>query len=93
MTPHPYRVLAFAALLPGCGHVALGLPQRGLVFLFFILVGSWLSHHLMPVTSSFVGHNIGGIFIYGMSVIDAYRTARVRYEEWKLANGSGDLRP
>jgi hypothetical protein len=93
MSPNPRRILAFAALLPGSGHVALGLPQRGLVFLFFIVAGSWLSHHLMPETSSFVGRNIGGIFIYGMSVIDAYRTARIRYEEWKHANSSGDPRP
>jgi hypothetical protein len=39
----------------------------------------------MPPGSSFVGRFIGGIFIYGLSVIDAYKGARVRWEKWKFA--------
>jgi hypothetical protein len=72
------KVLISALLLPGSGHTWLGNPKRGLIFLFFMLVFGWLSHHLMPATSSFIGKNIGAIFIYGLSVLDAYRTARLR---------------
>ena len=36
--PNPYLVLAAAILLPGCGHLLLGLQQRALTFLFFILL-------------------------------------------------------
>jgi hypothetical protein len=37
----------------------------------------------MPAQFSFVGRYIGGIFIYGLSVIDAYKLARVRFEQWR----------
>lgn len=36
--PNPYIVLALAILLPGSGHVVAGMPQRALVFVFFILL-------------------------------------------------------
>ena len=79
-TKNPYVVLAAALALPGSGHVMLGLPQRGLVFLFFIIVLGMATNHVMPEGSSFIAGNIGGIFIYGLSVIDAYKIARVRFE-------------
>ncbi len=28
---------------------------------------------------------IGGIFVYGMSIIDAYKWSRVKWEVWKHA--------
>ena len=79
----PYVVLAAAILLPGSGHVLNGVPHRGLAFLFFILLLGWVSAHVMPAQFSFVGRYIGGIFIYGLSVIDAYKLARVRFEQWR----------
>ncbi|HEV7714063.1 MAG TPA: hypothetical protein VGO53_00600 [Steroidobacteraceae bacterium] len=82
---NPYLVLASAVVLPGTGQVLNGVPQRGLMFLFFIIVLAWVSVNLMPPGSSFVGRFIGGIFIYGLSVIDAYKGARVRWEKWKFA--------
>lgn len=82
---NPYAVLAAAILLPGSGHVLQGQPQRGLMFLFFIVVLAWVSRHLMPETASFLGRHIGGVFIYGLSVIDAYRSARIAWEKWKYA--------
>ncbi len=72
------KVLLAALLVPGSGHVWLGKASRGFMFLFFIVVFGWLSHKLMPATASIVGRNIGGIFVYGMSVIDAYRTAKLK---------------
>jgi hypothetical protein len=74
---NPRKVLA-ASLIPGAGHVMLGLPQRGLIFIFFMVVLAWISTKFMPETASFIGRHIGGVFIYGMSVLDAYRTAKVR---------------
>jgi hypothetical protein len=76
----PWRVLIAAALLPGSGHVVLGLPQRGLAFLFFMLIFSWVSLKLMPPEMSFFARHVGGIVIYGLSVLDAYRIARMRAE-------------
>ncbi len=72
------KILFSSILLPGSGHIWLGNPSRGLTFLFFIVVFGWLSHHFMPPTASFIGQNIGAIFVYGISVMDAYRTARLR---------------
>lgn len=82
----PYLVLATAILLPGAGHVLQGLARRGLMFLFFTLILGWVSLRLMPDTASFLGRHIGGIFIYGMSIIDAYRIARIRYETWRRSS-------
>jgi high-affinity Fe2+/Pb2+ permease len=72
------KILLSSLLLPGSGHVWLGKAQRGLMFLFFMVMFGWLSHKLMPETASIVGRNIGAVFVYGISVIDAYRTARLR---------------
>lgn len=82
---NPRLVLLAALLLPGSGHVWLGLAQRGLMFLFFTIMLGWVSAKLMPETASFIGRHIGGVFIYGVSVLDAYRTARLRSEMAKHA--------
>jgi hypothetical protein len=82
---NPYIVLAAALLLPGSGHVLQGQAPRGLMFLFFIIVLAWASSHVMPETASFLGRHIGGFFVYGLSVIDAYKSARVAWEKWKYA--------
>lgn len=85
---NPYAVLAAAIVLPGSGHVLNGVPQRGLVFLFFIILLGWVSANLMPAHASFLGRYIGGVFVYGLSVIDAYRIARVNWEKWKFARST-----
>ena len=81
---NPRRVLA-AALIPGCGHVLMGEAQRGLMFVFFTVVLGWISTKMMPDHATFIGRHIGGVFIYGMSVIDAYRRARLTWEAWHHA--------
>ena len=80
---NPYAVLALAIVLPGSGQVLNGTPQRGLTFLFFIIMLGWVSMNVMPAHATFIGRSIGGVFIYGLSVIDAYRCARVRLEVWR----------
>ena len=82
---HPYAVLATAVALPGAGQVLNGAPQRGLVFIFFMVLLGWVSMNTMPEHATFLGRTIGGVFIYGLSVIDAYRQARVRFEQWRYA--------
>ena len=87
-TPHPYKILVASALLPGSGHVWLGQAQRGLTFLFFMVVLGWASAKVMPETASFIGRHIGGVFIYGMCLLDAYKTARTRHAMQQLKGTS-----
>ena len=82
---NPYLALAASLLVPGGGHVLQGKPQRGLMFLFFTVVLGWVSVRLMPETASFFARHVGGIFIYGISVIDSYKLARVNWETWRYA--------
>jgi hypothetical protein len=84
---NPYAVLVAALVLPGAGHVLQGMARRGLMFLFFTLILGWVSVRLMPPTASFFSRHAGGIFIYGLSVIDAYKVARIRYAIWQHRSG------
>jgi TM2 domain-containing membrane protein YozV len=78
--PHPYLVLAAALLLPGCGQVLNRQPVRGLIYLFFIILFGTLTFLSAGPGVSLVGRLAGGIFIYALSIPDAYRTARLRWE-------------
>lgn len=86
---NPYLVLTAAIVLPGSGHAFNGVPQRGLVFLFFMILLGWASVNVMPADASFFGRYVGGLFVYGLSVIDAYQTARINWEKWKFAQSRG----
>jgi hypothetical protein len=90
MTPdrspwHPYTVLALAILLPGMGHVAVGQPQRGFGFAFFALLLALVSWHTTTPEHSFIGRSAAGLFVWALSIPDAYRIARLRYEKWRLS--------
>ena len=80
---NPYLVMAVAILLPGCGQVLNRQPEPGIRFLFFILLFGWLSFHLTTPAHSLVGRYAGGIFIYSLAVLDAYKWARVRWEQYR----------
>ncbi|WP_295559235.1 hypothetical protein [uncultured Hyphomicrobium sp.] len=80
---HPYTVLALAILLPGVGHVAVGQPQRGFGFAFFALLLALVSWHTTTPEHSFVGRSAMGLFVWALSIPDAYRIARLRYETWR----------
>ncbi|PZO73697.1 MAG: hypothetical protein DI629_19410 [Mesorhizobium amorphae] len=73
----PRLVLLSAILLPGSGHVAIGQPLRGLVFLFFIMLFGALTLATTTPDHSFIGHHAGGLFIWALSIPDAYRRARL----------------
>ena len=82
---HPYVVLAVAILLPGVGQVLNGTPSRGLMFVFFTLLLGWVTFHLTTPEHSFAGRYAGGLLIYAISVMDAYKWARVRWEVYHRA--------
>jgi hypothetical protein len=89
---NPYAILAASLILPGSGHVWLGNAPRGLMFLFFTIVLGWVSARLMPDHVTFIGRYIGGIFIYGLSALDAYKIARIRWETWHYERNNPDRR-
>ncbi len=88
--PHPYVVLLTAILLPGCGQVLNRQPKRGLMFVFFILLLGGITLITAPASASLTGHIAGGLFVYALSLPDAYRTARLR---WEIATKSSAITP
>ncbi|AZO59230.1 MAG: hypothetical protein EOQ55_11580 [Mesorhizobium sp.] len=87
---NPYFVLASAIVLPGSGHVMLGLPARGLQFLFFMVILGWVTTKVAPADASFIGRHAGGFLIYALSILDAYTIARVRHAIWAHGHPDGD---
>ncbi|MCX4187088.1 hypothetical protein [Methylophaga sp. OBS4] len=79
---HPYLVLAVAIVLPGVGQVLNHAPMRGLMMVFFMMVLGVITFNLAAPDVSLVGQFAGGVFIYALSVMDAYMWARLR---WTLA--------
>jgi hypothetical protein len=79
---NPYAVLGAAIVLPASGHVILGVPVRGLQFLFFMVILAWVTAKIAPADASFVGRHAGGFLIYALSVLDAYKLARIRHAQW-----------
>ena len=58
------------------------MPGRGLQFLFFMVVLGWITTKIAPHDASFVGRHAGGFLIYALSILDAYKIARVRHAQW-----------
>ncbi|MES0066338.1 hypothetical protein NKJ73_10970 [Mesorhizobium sp. M0074] len=85
--PSPYLVLGAAIVLPASGHVVLGVPVRGLRFLFFMVILAWVTAKIAPPDASFVGRHAGGFLIYALSILDAYKIARIRYAKWAHNGG------
>jgi hypothetical protein len=80
--PHPYSVLLLAILMPGAGHVLAGQPQRGFGFALFTLILAAISWHTTTPDHSFVGRAALGLFVWALSIPDAYRVARLNHEVW-----------
>ncbi|RVD30920.1 MULTISPECIES: hypothetical protein [unclassified Mesorhizobium] len=87
---NPYLVLGAAIVLPGSGHVMLGVPTRGLQFLFFMVILGWVTTKVAAPDASFVGRHAGGFLIYALSILDAYKIARIRYTQWAHSDRRSD---
>ncbi len=77
--PNPYLVLAAAILLPGAGHVLSGRQSRGLVMQLFMVSLAMITWQLSTPHISLIGRLSGGIFVYALSIPDAYRGARLNW--------------
>ena len=86
---HPYLVMLIAIVAPGSGQWAAGNVQRGVIFVWFILIFGWIGWHLAGPGISPVGRAAGGIFIYAISVVDAYRMARFRWARYRAGLTAG----
>ncbi len=75
---NPYLVLLIAILLPGMGHVVSGATRRGLMLQLFMVMGAFVTWHLAAPGTSLVGRLAGGLFVYALSLPEAYRLARLR---------------
>ena len=82
---HPYLVLLIAAVAPGSGHWAAGNIQRGVMFAWFMFVFGWLGWRLTGPDTSTIGRLAGGLLIYAVSIMDAYRIARFRWAQHQAA--------
>lgn len=80
---NPYLVLAVAILLPGVGHVVSRQPVRGLIFVFFILLLGAFTLKTAAPDVSLIGKYAGGLFVWAVSIMDAYKVARVRHAVWQ----------
>lgn len=85
---NPYIVLALAVIAPGAGHVAAGQPQRGFGFALFSLILALLTWQITPPERSFAGRAAMGLFVWALSIPDAYKIARTNWELWHKANRS-----
>lgn|GEM_PF-270244 len=85
---HPWLVTFVALLLPGCGQVLNRQAARGLRFAFFTLLLGWITFQLTTQEHSYLGRYAGGLFIYSLSVLDAYKWARVRRAEFHFRRSS-----
>lgn len=74
----PMLVLLVAVVLPGVGQVINRMPLRGLVFVFYIVLLGTVTFHLTTAEHSFLGRYAGGLFVYAVSVLDAYTWAAYR---------------
>lgn len=81
--PNPYLVLAVATVLPGMGQVMNRQPLRGLTFVFFVLLLGAFTLKTAAPDVSVIGKTAGGIFVWAMAMMDAYRTARIRFATWQ----------
>jgi len=76
----PVYVLLIAIFLPGMGQVVNNTPKKGFLMACFMIILGLITFNLAEPERSWVGRLAGGIFIYAISVIDAYYWAKYRLE-------------
>jgi hypothetical protein len=82
---HPRLILLLAILFPGAGHVAVGQTLRGLCFALFSILFMVITYVTTTPDQSFIGRHAGGLFVWALSITDAYRLARIRFEALRRA--------
>ena len=80
---HPLLVLLAAILLPGFGYTLSGFPLRGLTLQMFMVVLGLITWHLTTPQQSLIGRLAGGLFVYAVSIMDAYRLAKLRWDAFQ----------
>ena len=66
-------ILLLTALLPGTGHIIMGKPLRGLVFVFWIIIFAYITFQLSASSISPVGRLSGGIAVWILSILEIYK--------------------
>lgn len=84
---NPRWVFVVALILPGVGQVVNRMPIRGLVFIFYMLLLGIVTFNLTTPEHSLVGRYSGGIFVYAISIFDAYKWALHRYSHSHTKTG------
>jgi hypothetical protein len=79
----PWAVMAVAILLPGMGQVLNNTPTRGFFMASFMILLGLITFNLAEPHVSLVGKLAGGLFIYALSIMDAYYWARYRAERFR----------
>ena len=87
----PWLVLVVALVLPGMGQVLNDQARRGLVMVFYMLLLGAVTYAVAAPGTSPVGVVAGGLFVYAISVMDAYRVAALRRQQTTAAPGLGKL--
>lgn len=82
----PYLVLVAAIALPGVGQVLNNSTRRGLLMLLFMIVLGYMTHQVASPNVSMIGQYAGGLFVYAISVMDAYYWAKYRTEAFRHSN-------
>jgi len=78
--PSPSLVLVVSLVLPGMGQVLNNQPRRGLLMVLYMVLLGTVTYSIASPDVSILGKLAGGVFVYAMSVLDAYRVAATRRE-------------
>ena len=63
--------------------------QRGVMFVWFMLILGWISWRLTGPDISIIGRLAGALLIYAISIMDAYKLARVRWARYRAGETAG----
>jgi hypothetical protein len=70
--------LICAFIIPGSGHVILGKPGRGLLFVAWILFFGFITYQITSKNISLVGRFSGGLAIWVFSILEVVRLLKKR---------------
>jgi len=67
-----------AAAIPGAGHVILGRPMRGLIFVFWMVIFGYITYHLTNETVSLIGRISGGLAVWIISILEVSKISKTQ---------------